>query len=540
MIASRTGLVACVSILCSAQLNAQVNINIDTTDVQQTMDGFGTSLRVFNDPHVIGGSTLDPITDGLVISTAEEDVILDLLYVDLGLTRVRPVTGGDGPIEDPNDNSDPYVTDTSAFDFSWKKTDAHIDYVERVVPRGVDGYFPAPILLEPWMTESQPEEYAEFAFTTIKRWQDRGAPLPLYSIINEPGYSFSGIWSGEFIRDCIKLLGPKLDSAGMTTRFVIPDDVTPNEAYIRSQVIMADSIARSYVAALAYHTYGGNNANKTAMKLLAQQYGIPVWMTEHYNADAFAWGNEMHDLIANYNISAVDALWAFVGDQGGGVGGALVALDHVGTTYTGYTLQKQYYVTGQYSRFVRSGAIRVGASSTSNDVRVTSYVDGTDMAIVVHNNHGVSQPVYVTTNGMSAGVLNGVRTSLTENWAVLPNTAVNSGMFTTVLPPNSITTFYTGQLSTAVEQLAAATPGMSVYPNPADQVIGLNLTSARSRDARITITDQRGRMVKEEVARIGGGTAQVTIALPELANGVYVISAEVDGTILKNRLIIAR
>ena len=106
--------------------NAQ-NVSINALNVNQTMEGFGTSLRVFNDPHIIGGTTSDPITAGLVISTAQEDTILNLLYNELGLTRVRPATGEDGSIEDPNDNNDPDSTDLTQFDFSWKRMDAHID-----------------------------------------------------------------------------------------------------------------------------------------------------------------------------------------------------------------------------------------------------------------------------------------------------------------------------------------------------------------------------------------------------------------------------
>ncbi len=212
-----------LGILSSTGLTAQnVSININAINVNQTMEGFGSSLRVFNDPHVIGGTTSDPITAGLVISAAEEDTILNLLYNELGLTRVRPATGEDGPIENPNDNNNPYVTDTSQFDFSWKKMDAHIDYVSRVVPRGVNTYFPSTIKIEDWMTESNPEEYAEWAFAIIKRWKDQGYELPYYAIMNEPGYIRGGIWPGEYLRDCIKLLGPKLDTAGINTKIVVP------------------------------------------------------------------------------------------------------------------------------------------------------------------------------------------------------------------------------------------------------------------------------------------------------------------------------
>ncbi len=509
-----------MSVLCIAELDAQVSITIDTSIVYQRMDGFGTSVRVFNDPHIIGGAVSDPIADGLVISAAEEDVILDLLYVDLGLTRARSATGEDGAIENPNDNSDPYDTDTTQFDFAWKKMDAHIDYISRVVPRGVDTWFPSTIKLENWMTEAEPAEYAEWAFAIIKRWRDQGVELPLYSIVNEPGYAFSGIWSGEFLRDCIKLLGPKLDSAGMITRIVIPDDLNANEAITRAQIIMADSTARSYVAALGYHLYGGSAANKTAMMQLGLQYDVPVWMTEYSRPDAFDWGNVIHDEIANYGASAVDNMWGFWGAQGNGDAN-YISLNYTGNTYTGYTIEKHYYVTGQYSKYVRPGARRVEAISSNTDVRVTSYIDGTGMAIVVHNNHGVPQTVDFTTNGLNAGVLGAVRTSLTENWAVLPNTTVSNGMFTATLPPNSITTFYTEQLSTAVEQIAAATASMNVYPNPAHDRITVRLSSATTTPAELLFTNAIGQVVVRRAMRLAPGKNEMIFDVDDLAPGMY-------------------
>src|SRR2546426_6435526 len=75
----------------SANIGKQAEVTIDGRVTYQVMDGFGSSQRLFDDPHVIGGhdSSYDR-TQGLDMTVAEQDEILDRLYTDLGFTRVRP------------------------------------------------------------------------------------------------------------------------------------------------------------------------------------------------------------------------------------------------------------------------------------------------------------------------------------------------------------------------------------------------------------------------------------------------------------------
>tara|TARA_R110002096_G_scaffold46479_2_gene124011 strand:+ start:8205 stop:9821 length:1617 start_codon:yes stop_codon:yes gene_type:complete len=527
-----------LGILSSTGLTAQnVSININAINVNQTMEGFGSSLRVFNDPHVIGGTTSDPITAGLVISAAEEDTILNLLYNELGLTRVRPATGEDGPIENPNDNNNPYVTDTSQFDFSWKKMDAHIEFMARVIPRGVNTYFPSTIKLESWMTAANSEEYAEWAFAIIKRWKDRGYELPYYAIMNEPGYARGGIWPGTYLRDCIKLLGPRLDKAGINTKIVIPDDLNANEAYIRAQIIMGDSVARKYVGALAYHLYGGSNSNKTAMMLLGQQYNVPVWMTEYSRPNAFDWGNLIHDVIANYNVSAVDHMWGFFGNQESN-GTQYISLNFSGTNYTGYTINKHYYVTGQYSRYVKQGSQRIDATSSNTNVRVTAFKNGADFTVTVINNHSNPQSVDFAINGMNnLATLKAIRTSQTENWAILPDITVANDSFTATLAPNSITTFTTVNPSLGMNNsLSENILPLTIYPNPARDVINIQIPDEASK-GKITLLNSNGQHIKE-VQFTGTGIQQLNIS--HLSKGLYWVRLKDDNKTWTAKVLISK
>lgn len=78
-----------------------------------------------------------------MLTGAQQDEVLDRLYVDLGLTRVRPASPDTAPgfgIEPVNDNADPNVTDLAQFNFGWKNLDDHCPYIDRARARGASTY----------------------------------------------------------------------------------------------------------------------------------------------------------------------------------------------------------------------------------------------------------------------------------------------------------------------------------------------------------------------------------------------------------------
>ena len=228
---------ACASVnLGRDSMPTMVEVTIFPQEPRQTMEGFGASSRVWDDPHVSNaGSTSVP--------AAAQENVLTLLYTDLGLTRMRPVL--DGGVEPINDNVDPAAFDWTKFHFEWKRTDAHISLVEQARAKGMTTFFVSPVTLEAWMTEDNPDEYVEWALAIMLRWRDRGVELPYFSIINEPGYKRSGIWSAEWMRTVVKRLGARMRQEGFRTMLVIPDDLNPAEAYKRASVVLRDSKARA-------------------------------------------------------------------------------------------------------------------------------------------------------------------------------------------------------------------------------------------------------------------------------------------------------
>lgn len=425
--------------------SADATITIDPTVRHQTLAGFGTTVRLFDDPHLT--ETFDPATQrsAVLVPPAEQARVLAALYGELHLTRVRYAT--DPGVEPVNDNADPAVTDPSAFDFRWKRLDGHVEYVQAVRPLGVTTWFGSPIALESWMSHDDPAEYVEWAMAIIRRWRDQGATLPYWAIANEPGYTIR--LSGAFQREAVKRLGAKLAAEGIATRLVIPDDINAASALGSAQTVLADPVARSYVGAIAVHLYDAsyppaqpNTASLDALAALAKQYGIPLWMTEWYNPDWFTWARTMHAMLAQYDAAAVDYMWGFLGSWEK-VGTQLISINSVGNSYTGITKHKQYWTTGHWSRFLPPGAVRVDAASSDPSILATAWLTGDQVVVIALNVGGSAKSVQVALGAGSPCVreLTSERSGAVETARVLDPVTLTGPGFTTALPAGTVTTF---------------------------------------------------------------------------------------------------
>ncbi len=420
-------------------------ITVNPAIRHQTIAGFGASIRLFDDPHLT--ETFDAATQrsAVLVPQAEQARILAALHGELKLTRIRYAT--DPGIEPVNDNADPAVTDLAGFDFRWKRLDGHVELVQAARALGVTTWFGSPIVLEAWMSHDNPAEYVEWAMAIIRRWRDQGATLPYWSLVNEPGYR--GGLSGAFIRDAVKLLGAKLAAEGIATRLVIPDDIDPVAALGRAQVVLADPVARGYVAAIAFHLYDAtfppaepNTAALAELSALARQHGLPLWMTEWYSPDWFTWAKTMHLLLADHDVAAVDYMWSFLG-QWEKVGSQLITVTHDGPFYTGFVKSHQYWTMGHWSRFVPPGSTRIGLSSSSPTVQATAFLVGDRVVVVALNSGSTGSSVQMALGqGMTClRRMTAERTSAAEAARVLESATLTGPGFTTALPARSLTTF---------------------------------------------------------------------------------------------------
>ena len=237
-------------------------VTVDLGATRQSIDGFGTSNRVWSDPHLANASNAS-------VPPEAQRQILTALYRRLGLTRVRNVL--DNGIQ---------PSAGAPMSFAGKRADDHIAFVKQAKGYGLTTFFPGPVYLEDWMKADDPGAYVNWAMTMLQRWRARGLEPALYAPLNEPerGRDFPPQW----MHDVVVQLGSRLRAAGFKTKLVVPDDENPVDAYSRAVAVLQDPEARRYVGAIAFHIYRRNSDEDwQRLRRLATQYRLPLWMTEY-------------------------------------------------------------------------------------------------------------------------------------------------------------------------------------------------------------------------------------------------------------------
>jgi O-glycosyl hydrolase len=402
------------------------NVVVDLGATRQVIQGFGSSNRVWVDPHL-------PNAPNVSVPADAQARILTSLYGRLGLTRVRDVL--DQGVQ---------KTPGGPFDFRGKLGDAHIAFVKQAKRFGLKTYFPGPVYLEPWMRAEDPGAYVDWAMAMLQRWRGQGLEPPLYAPLNEP--MVAGDFPPQWFHDVVVRLGQRLRAAGFKTKLVIPDDQNPTDAYKRSVAVLEDPQARQYVAALAYHVYQWNREDMVRMRQLASKYKLPVWMTEYSTqnykdwSSAFDWAERMHVLLTDGGVNAVDYMWGYFGSWVRT--DTMLSIDFDNGVFRSFSPTPLYWLTGQYSRYVRPGYIRVSSTPSSGAVLTSAYRGPKRAIIVATNPTGSMQTIQVTVRGGKLkGLLRPVRSSANEQWKSLASVAPRGGAFSATLPPQSVTTF---------------------------------------------------------------------------------------------------
>lgn len=408
-------------------------ISVTPSTTYQIMDGFGTSARNFDDPH-LNGQSPTASTGGIVISAAERDEIYDLLYdpvKGIGLNRLRihlttvgwqPADGG--PIVTDGPYPGPQAAKTFAYLDNARRRNPELRYAFQI------GEF------DSWITAATPAaKIAGYVKSGLDYAKSKGYEPEWQGVANEPSNG-PPYFTGAQLRDNIKALGRLLDADGRyATKISAPDDINDASGAPKAATILADAAARRYINAISTHLYGDVPNGQLA---LSKSYGIPLWMTE-YDAngdpDGVDWAaNIMHEMIVTFNCAAVDMLFGFLGSAAyGNPYATYITLNSNGATYLGYKINPWYYATGHWSKYVKRGALRIAAASTKPDVKVSAFLQNSKMTmVVVHTAADASRSFTIP-----AGTFRVIQSQFrgTER---LADKGLAAG--TVTLPPRSVTT----------------------------------------------------------------------------------------------------
>ncbi len=443
------------------------SVTIDFSKTYQTMEGFGGF-----------GAKMEYWGPG----PFEDDAFVNTLISDLGLTILRDnVTTSFEPV---NDNGDAYSTDLSKFNLNKdisgldEPLSDHLAYLKKMHAAGLSKMIASVWSPPSWMkynnaigngtqnTTSAPpyttsptastnqlkpanyEEFAEMCVAYIKILkQETGIALYALSVQNEPRFSqfySSAVYNGEALRDLIKVVGKRLRDEGLATKLFLPEDVGWLEG-VESMITpaLADPEARKYIDIVAVHGYDldGVTAASTSASTWATMYGwgakydIPLWMTEtsgyanNYDG-AMALARAMYTAIRYGQVSA----WVFWSLS-------TTNVDEYSLMNAAGEKSKRYYVSKNFYRYIRPGAVRTEAGGDDAQqvyALAFKHLGDATHTILLINDNDVAKVIKLSGKDLPAEMDEYI-TSASQNTEAAGKVATADNI---ILQPRSVTTFY--------------------------------------------------------------------------------------------------
>ena len=212
---------------------------------------------------------------------------------------------------------------------------------------------------------------------------------------NEPSMLMNSGQQKDFINNH---LGPQMAAAGFGgIKIIAFDHNCDNTAY------PIDVLNNSgYVDGAAFHLYAGNISAMTTVK---NATGKNVYFTEQwvggpgsFSGD-FGWHMQNIVLGSVNNWAKVALEWNLANNPQYGPrtpGGCTTCLGAITiNNSTSYTRNSPYYIIGQISKFVKSGAVRIGSNSSNGSITASAFKNSDGSTVLVIYNSGGSNTIKV-------------------------------------------------------------------------------------------------------------------------------------------------
>ncbi len=442
----------------TAYAASSVTINGGTT--YQTINGFGFS-EAFGQASNI---------ESAPASTQQQ--ALDLLFntsTGAGLTILRNILPSDSSHTiEPNSPGSPSATPTYTWDGnSWGQVALSKQAMSYGVSQIYGDAWSAPGFMKTNGSESNGgtlcgapgastcstgdwrQAYANYLVQYIKDYSSAGIPLMGVDFVNEPSFnaSYSSmIMTGAQNADFVKVLGPTLASAGLSTKIICCDSEGWNLASGDVGAITGDATALGYVSTFSSHGYTAAPTSPISTS------GKPIWETEWStfdtldnawddgsDASGFTWAQHIYTGLTAANLSAFLYWWGAVGSS---------TTDNEGLLQiNGSTVNTsgRLWAMANYSRFIRPGAVRIGATSGDSNLQVSAYknTNGTVSVVVLNTASSAITANYALSG---TGVADGTTvtpylTNGSNNTAAQAPTSVSGGSFSATIPARSLVTY---------------------------------------------------------------------------------------------------
>lgn len=343
---------------------------------------------------------------------------------------------------------------------------------------------------------SKYQQYVDHLNAFGKNMKDNGVNLYAIGFQNEPDWcSEWGCGTTSEMVAFAKNWGSKIRANG--NKVITAESFSFNKGYYDG--ILNDASALSSIDILGTHFYGTSKTSSDATfdyTLFKQKGGkTPFWMTEVYtdqvnNQGSNAWplcldvGYEMHRAMALSNMSAY--VWWYLKRN---YGPLWISANNAQAAASAGTVSKVGAIMGQYAKYVRPGAVRVGATRVVQTDVYTSVFKKADSVVVVSVNRASSaKTVSFAVAGMTSTSGRKITTSGTKSLADDGTIGATNGNFTATLDAQSVTTivFASNTVSVGPREIARPNRGsFEIY------------TAGGSRLGRVELAE--GQSIEDQV-----------------------------------------
>jgi glucosylceramidase len=380
--------------------NSNSNIDVDTTQTYQTIDGFGFTLT--------GGSAY---VINLLNATDKTNLLNELFgnsANSIGISYLRLSIGASDLSQSVFSYDDLIFgnTDMNLDSFSLSK-----DTVDLLpILKQIVAINPAiKIIATPWsppvwmkdnnsavggsLQTQYYDVYSKYFVKYIQAMKANGITIDAVTPQNEPlnpannpSLSMSAVEQTNFIKNN---LGPVFQSAGLATKIITYDHNCDHPEY--ATTVLSDLAANAFINGSAFHLYAGDiSALSTVHSAFPDK---ALYFTEQYTSSTGNFGGDLKWHLKNViigsmrNWSRVALEWNLANDPTfnphtpGGCDQCKGAITLSGTI----TRNVGYYIIAHASKFVPAGSVRIGSNITGNLQNVAFKTPSGKKVLLVEN-----------------------------------------------------------------------------------------------------------------------------------------------------------
>jgi glucosylceramidase len=399
--------------------NSNINIDIDSTQRFQSVDGFGYTLTGGSAKLINQMSATDKtvLLEELFAPAKETGIKVSYLRLSMGASDL------DASVFSYDDMPAGQTDETLIhFNMDADKTDLIPLLKEIVALNPAIKFIATPWSAPTWMKDNnnakggslKPEYYAAYANYFVKyiqAMQAEGISITAITPQNEPlhpGNNPSMYMPAEDQATFIKNnLGPAFQTAGLATKIIVYDHNCNKPEY--PLTILNDAAASAFVDGAAFHLYEGDISALTQVHNAYPDKN--VYFTEQYTASTGEFGGDLKWHLKNViigsmrNWSKLAMEWNLANDPNfephtpGGCTTCKGALTINGSTVT---RNVAYYIIGHASRFVPAGSVRIASNIYGALNNVAFETPDGKKVLIVENDGNDAVTFNIRFNGMWA------------------------------------------------------------------------------------------------------------------------------------------